>query len=226
MSKHKKIRFIIHYVKPTAQLLRIRFPKGGPTCRRQVVNPRHQTSQGQSVAKPETPLGHSDHVFLGLPHLLVLGFDKSVTDLIQDVVRCPYHPSRQLWRTAGISLTLIFWGNEAKGVSSRSLVDYGTVIATEPLQNRGMWSPRFATVEHSWVNAVAVKLLVHLMWKMHDNEDKQKSPELFQGHASSGSIGSKKWPLHQARCCRRPFKSLFCCWHIWGRCSFGQPLVT
>ena len=49
MSKHKKIRFILHYVKPTAQLLfRIRFPKGGPTCRRQVVNPRHQTPQGQS----------------------------------------------------------------------------------------------------------------------------------------------------------------------------------
>ena len=38
-KKIKKIRFIIHYVKPTAQLLfRIRFPKGGPTCRRQVVN--------------------------------------------------------------------------------------------------------------------------------------------------------------------------------------------
>ena len=32
------------------------FPKGGPTCMRQVVNPRHQTPQGQSVAKPETPL--------------------------------------------------------------------------------------------------------------------------------------------------------------------------
>ena len=32
MSKHKKIRFIIHYVKPTTQLLfRIRFPKGGAT---------------------------------------------------------------------------------------------------------------------------------------------------------------------------------------------------
>ena len=29
MSKHKKIRFIIHYVKHTAQLLfKIRFPKG------------------------------------------------------------------------------------------------------------------------------------------------------------------------------------------------------
>ena len=46
----QKIRFIIHYVKPTAQLLfKIRFSKGGPTCRRQVVNPRHQTPQGQST---------------------------------------------------------------------------------------------------------------------------------------------------------------------------------
>ena len=31
VKTQKKIRFIIHYVKPTAQLLfRIRFPKGGP----------------------------------------------------------------------------------------------------------------------------------------------------------------------------------------------------
>ena len=57
VKTQKNIRFIIHYVKPTAQLLfKIRFPKGGPTCRRQVVNTRHQTPQGQSVAKPETPL--------------------------------------------------------------------------------------------------------------------------------------------------------------------------
>ena len=27
---------------------------------------------------------------------------------------------------------------------------------------------------------------------MHGDEDKQKSPELFPGHATSGSIGSKK----------------------------------
>ena len=35
MSKHKQIRrYIIHYVKPTAQLLfKIRFPKGWPTWR-------------------------------------------------------------------------------------------------------------------------------------------------------------------------------------------------
>ena len=32
------------------------FPKNGPTYRRQVVNPWHQTLQGQSVAKPGTPL--------------------------------------------------------------------------------------------------------------------------------------------------------------------------
>ena len=55
--KTQEIRFIIHYVKPTAQLLfKIRFPKGGLTCRRRVVNPRHQTPQGQSVAKSATPL--------------------------------------------------------------------------------------------------------------------------------------------------------------------------
>ena len=53
----KKLRYIIHYVKPTAQLLfKNRFLIGGPTCRRQVVNPQHQTLQGQSVAKPETSL--------------------------------------------------------------------------------------------------------------------------------------------------------------------------
>ena len=38
-----KWRYTIQYVKPTAQLVfKNRFPKGGPTCRRQVVNPRHQ----------------------------------------------------------------------------------------------------------------------------------------------------------------------------------------
>ena len=32
------------------------FQKSGPTYRGQVVNLRHQTPQGQSVAKPGTPL--------------------------------------------------------------------------------------------------------------------------------------------------------------------------
>ena len=55
-----KWRYTIKYVKPTAQLVfKKRFPKGGPTCRRQVVNPRHQRSQGHSVAKPQTPLQNS-----------------------------------------------------------------------------------------------------------------------------------------------------------------------
>ena len=53
----KKMKIYYQYVKPTAQLVfKNRFPKGGPTCRRHVVNPRHQTPQGQLVAKPETPL--------------------------------------------------------------------------------------------------------------------------------------------------------------------------
>ena len=53
----KKWRYTIQYVKPTAQLVfKIDFQKVDQHERRQVVNPRHQTSQGQSVAKPETPL--------------------------------------------------------------------------------------------------------------------------------------------------------------------------
>ena len=32
------------------------FQKRGPTYRTQVVNPRHKTPQGQSVAQPGTPL--------------------------------------------------------------------------------------------------------------------------------------------------------------------------
>ena len=47
----KKWRYTVNYVKTTAQLLfKSRFPKVGPTCRRQVVNPRHQTPQGQSCS--------------------------------------------------------------------------------------------------------------------------------------------------------------------------------
>ena len=53
----KKWRFTIHYAKPTAQLLfKSRVPKSGQTCRKQVVNPRHQTPHGQSVATPGTSL--------------------------------------------------------------------------------------------------------------------------------------------------------------------------
>ena len=55
MQKNKT--YTTHYVTHAAQLLfKNRFPKGGPTYRGQVVNPRHQKPQGQSVAKPETPL--------------------------------------------------------------------------------------------------------------------------------------------------------------------------
>ena len=62
----KKWRYTILYVKPTAHLVfKNRFPKGGPTCRRQVVNPRHQTPQGQSkVEFVLTPLRHTTQGYL------------------------------------------------------------------------------------------------------------------------------------------------------------------
>ena len=54
MPKYKKWRFTIHYVKPTAQLLfKSRFPKKWTKYRTQVVNPHHQTPQGQPVVRPE-----------------------------------------------------------------------------------------------------------------------------------------------------------------------------
>ena len=41
ICQNTKKKYTIHYVIPTAQLLfKNRFPKGGPTCRKQVINPR------------------------------------------------------------------------------------------------------------------------------------------------------------------------------------------
>ena len=55
IKNNKKVVF--PYVKHTKLLSFLtRFPKSGPTYRGQVVNPRHQTPQGQSVAKPGTPI--------------------------------------------------------------------------------------------------------------------------------------------------------------------------
>ena len=63
-------------------------------------------------------------VFLGLPHPIVLGISKSVTDLIEEVApcTCPYHLSCRLRRTAVMSTMPSFWSSEAEGVSSQSLV--------------------------------------------------------------------------------------------------------
>ena len=54
-KKQQKSCFL--YVKLTNLLsFSTRFPKSVPTYRRQVVNPRHRTPQGQSVAKPGNQL--------------------------------------------------------------------------------------------------------------------------------------------------------------------------
>ena len=55
IKHNKKVVFL--YVKLTKLLsFSTRFPKSGPTYRRQVVNIQHQSPQGQSVAKPGIPL--------------------------------------------------------------------------------------------------------------------------------------------------------------------------
>ena len=55
ICQNTKIRFIIHYVKSTAQqffvfFFKFDFQKVDQQASRQVVNPRHQTPQGQSVS--------------------------------------------------------------------------------------------------------------------------------------------------------------------------------
>ena len=54
MQKHnqKNGKVVLHYFKLTNPLsFQTRFPKRGPTYMKQVANIRHQTPQGQSVAK-------------------------------------------------------------------------------------------------------------------------------------------------------------------------------
>ena len=55
IKNNKKVVFL--YVTLTNLLsFETRFLKNGPTYKRQVINPRHQTPHGQSVANPGTPL--------------------------------------------------------------------------------------------------------------------------------------------------------------------------
>ena len=55
-TQKNKIHYPLCQTYSPTVVYKIQFPKGGPTCSRQVVNPRHQTPQGQSVAKAENPL--------------------------------------------------------------------------------------------------------------------------------------------------------------------------
>ena len=54
-KKNEDLQSIMSNLQPNC-CLKVDFQKRGQTCRSQVVNPRHQTPQGQSLAKPETPL--------------------------------------------------------------------------------------------------------------------------------------------------------------------------
>ena len=57
VNNYKQWKNVLRYVKLAYKpLFKIRFPKSGLTYRKQVVDPRHQTPQKQSVPKTETPL--------------------------------------------------------------------------------------------------------------------------------------------------------------------------
>ena len=58
LSGNKKAAKRLFSFMSSLQILsfKTRFPKSGPTYKRQVFNPRHQTLRGQSVAKSVTPL--------------------------------------------------------------------------------------------------------------------------------------------------------------------------
>ena len=52
-------KFVLHYAKFTKPLsFHTRFPKSGPTHSRQVLNPQHQTPQGQSITNHDPPPTH------------------------------------------------------------------------------------------------------------------------------------------------------------------------
>ena len=83
---------------------------------------------------------------------------KSVTDLIQlqgmAHCTCSDYMSCQLRSTGVISSMPSFWSSEAFGFfvsvfCATEPADHGTVIAAEPLQVRGIRSPRVATMEHN-----------------------------------------------------------------------------
>ena len=122
----------------------------------------HLLSSGSMPGRPHSLTSvftHSDYVFQGLPFFLVPEIWKFVIDFIMDVAYCPwpYNLSRWQQRTSVMSLMSCFCSSEAEGVSSvfdaTNPMDYDTVIVAQPPQLGFLWSPRFATMEHSRANA-------------------------------------------------------------------------
>ena len=66
-------KVVLHYVKAINLLsFQTRFSKTWPIYRRQVVHPRHQTLQGQSVATPGAPMWLIIHASTPLPQLFTI----------------------------------------------------------------------------------------------------------------------------------------------------------
>ena len=67
--------------------------KNGPTHRRQVVNPRHQTPQGYSVAKPGTPL---KNILIGNLNIKNESEGNMSNPIFKEKVKGQKHPSAEV----------------------------------------------------------------------------------------------------------------------------------
>ena len=73
------------------------------------------------------------------------------------------------------------------------------ITVVELLQVRGIWSPRFITMEHSRMDTGCVHLATHLKWEVPGGEEMQEFPELLSGHATSVGIGAVTTPTGAQR---------------------------
>ena len=190
MSKHKKIRFIIHYVKPTAQLLfKIRFPKGGPTCRRQVVNPRHQTPQGQSVAKPETPLQNIVKLF----HTGGLIYFEIAAATLLMTVNMASRSGKRYWNTASLDQSQRIF------IVASAILHMSSQVAIPFLR---LWVEQFSRPRHARHrdfsldrNFVRVKQVKAPCWFRNENRGAPRSAGALVMKFRIAVTEHKTWPF-------------------------------
>ena len=89
-NNQKQQKNVFLYVKLTNLLSYLtRFPKSGPTYRGKVVNPRHQTPQGQSVAKPGTAL---NYILVGYKHDIKESKGNKFNPIFKENIQGQKHP--------------------------------------------------------------------------------------------------------------------------------------
>ena len=104
---------------------------------------------------------------------------------VADCERLLWHPQFLVSEVIKVeAISYLSWNHR----SSRSWSD-GVVIAGKSLQVRGICSPHFTVMEHSWTDVDQVNLAAHLRREVPGGVDRQEFPELSTGHTTSGSNG-------------------------------------